>query len=240
MRIGALKEIIRHPVKSFRGENVLKTKVVSYGLYGDRSHAFLDEKRPGKYLTLTQVPELANYHAIFVGEESLDRFPSIKIQSPSGSSFQWEDVKLAEELEELSGRKVKPVQYSPDYVPFGAIEEEHILITTEASLLKMSEIWGKQVDYRRFRPNLVLSLNEHEPFIEETWFGKRMQIGEAEIIVKRHCERCQIINIDPETGLSDPTLLKTVYKERHNCFGVYASVVKTGNIAVGDSISLFD
>ncbi len=51
MVIGQIKEIVRHPVKSFRGESVQKTKVMEYGLYGDRSHVFMDETRPGKFLT---------------------------------------------------------------------------------------------------------------------------------------------------------------------------------------------
>lgn len=240
MKVGKIKEIVRHPVKSFRGENVSKTKILSYGVYGDRSHAFLDHSRPGKYLTLTQIPQLANYHASFTGEESFERFPSLTIKSPTGHVYKWGEEGLKDELESLSNREITPVQYSPLSVPIGAIEEEHLLITTEASLTRISEVWGKHVDYRRFRPNLVFSLDENEAFIEETWFGKRVKIGEVEIIVKRHCERCQIINIDPNNGNLDSSLLKTVYKERNNYFGVYASVIKTGNIAVGDDIYLFD
>lgn len=84
MIIGELKEIVRHPIKSFRGENVQQTFIASYGLYGDRSHAFLDETRPGKYLTATQLPEMIGYTASFIGEETLDTYPSIKIVSPEG------------------------------------------------------------------------------------------------------------------------------------------------------------
>ncbi|KPU52578.1 hypothetical protein AN402_1642 [Bacillus wiedmannii] len=33
MLIGHIKEIVRHPVKSFHGENVNQTKIMEYGLY---------------------------------------------------------------------------------------------------------------------------------------------------------------------------------------------------------------
>ena len=49
MLIGHIKEIVRHPVKSFHGETFQQTKIMEYGLYGDRSHAFLDDTRQGNF-----------------------------------------------------------------------------------------------------------------------------------------------------------------------------------------------
>ena len=79
MLIGEIKEIFRYPVKSFYGENVEKTRVMEYGLYGDRSYAFLDETRNGKYLTITQFPEMACYKAKFAGEESVEAYPKLEM-----------------------------------------------------------------------------------------------------------------------------------------------------------------
>ena len=47
-----------------------------------------------------------------------------------------------------------------------------------------------------------------------------------------------IITVDPETGLRDPSLLKLVANTRKNYFGVYASVIATGPIHIGDDIRL--
>ncbi len=238
MIIGELKEIVRHPIKSFRGENVQQTFIAPYGLYGDRSHAFLDETRPGKYLTATQLPEMIGYTASFIGEETLDTYPSIKIVSPEGKIYKWGDQELLTELEQKSDRRIKGIQYSPQQVPLGAIEEEHVLIVTDTSLQEMSAMWGQGVNYRRFRPNLIFSLYENIPFVEDTWFGKCIRIGEAELEIVRHCERCMIITIDPDTLTFEKTLLKTVVQKRNNHFGVYASVIKPGKVNVGDSIIL--
>lgn len=240
--IGHIKEIIRYPVKSFSGENVQTTKVMEYGLYGDRSHAFLDETRPGKYMTITQLPEMVKYKARFVGDEQGQAYPKVEILTPEGKSFVWGEEKLKDEIERKSERKISFINYSPDYVPLGAIEEEHILLVTDASLNRLKEIWGKKkIDYRRFRPNLLISLTDKIAFNEERWFGKRFKIGNnVEIKLIRHCERCMIITVHPESGVLDHTLLKTVATERNNCFGVYASILKTGEISIGDEIHLIE
>ncbi|HHW35691.1 MAG TPA: MOSC domain-containing protein [Bacillales bacterium] len=242
MLIGYIKEIVRHPVKSFYGEGVQKTRIMEYGLYGDRSHAFSDDTRPGKFLTITQFPEMVRYKARFIGEELTEKYPKVEITSPEGKILNLGDEELTKEIENKSGRKILPITYTPSHVPLGAIEEEHIQLVTDASLDKLREIWGKsEIDYRRFRPNLLISLKEKVPFIEEQWFGKRVRIGnEVEIELKRHCERCMIITVNPENAEKDATLLKTVVKERNNYFGVYASVIKTGEINVGDEVFLLD
>lgn len=242
MLIGDIKEIIRHPVKSFTGESVRETKIMEYGLYGDRSHAFLDKSRPEKFLTITQFPEMVRYKARFAGEESIEAYPNVEIITPEGNVVEWGDEDLSSEIEDKANRKISLITYTPTHVPLGAIEEEHIQLVTDASLDKLTEVWGNtEIDFRRFRPNLIISLKEKNPFIEETWFGRRLKIGsEVEIELKRHCERCMIITVHPESAKRDSTLLKTVVNERNNYFGVYASVIKTGDIHVGDEIFLLD
>ncbi|MCE4050329.1 MOSC domain-containing protein [Bacillus sp. Au-Bac7] len=241
MLIGHIEEIVRHPVKSFRGESVQATNVMEYGLYGDRSHTFRDDTRNDKYLTITQFPEMVRYAAKFAGVESTQEYPKVEITTPEGKVLEWGDPALLSELEEKSKRKVSFLSYTPENVPLGAIEEEHVQLVTDASLDKLHELWGESVDQRRFRPNLVLSLKDKIPFIEESWFGKQIKIG-SEVVLRlnRHCERCMIITVDPDSSEKAPSLLKTVYKERKNNFGIYASVIKTGKIHVGDEIYLVD
>ncbi|MBN6188997.1 MOSC domain-containing protein [Aneurinibacillus sp. BA2021] len=240
MIIGEIRDIIRYPIKSFQGESVQHTTIESYGLYGDRSHAFLDQTRPGKFLTATQLPEMVAYRARFDGADSMERFPDVMVTAPDGAIYRWGEAALQERLEAASSRELAAIQYAPQHVPVGAIEEEHLLLTTDASLAKLAELWGNAVDYRRFRPNLCISLYDSIPFVEEAWFGRRLLIGEAEIVMKRHCERCMIITIDPDTGVCTPSLLKTIAQQRDNHFGVYASVHRTGKISTGDKIYLIE
>lgn len=239
MLVGSIQEITRHPVKSFAGEQVKATKVMDYGLYGDRSHAFKDKQ--GKFITITQVPEMVRYQAFFSGEETLNAYPELKVKAPDGNVLTWGDKAFREEMDLLLRREAEAVEYPPSHIPFGAIEEENILLVSDASIAELTKLWGNEVDGRRFRHNLVLSLVNKTPFLEESWFGKRIIIGnDVELEIKRHCERCMIITVDPGDSHKDPSLLKTVVKERNNHFGVYASVLRTGQIRLGDQVFLKD
>ncbi|WP_071459837.1 MOSC domain-containing protein [Bacillus massilinigeriensis] len=242
MLIGHVEEIVRHPVKSFRGEKVEATNVMSYGLYGDRSHAFSDRTRPGKFLTITQFPEMVLYSAKFNGEESMDRFPPVEVKTPSNEVLNWGDSRLTEEIASKGEREIEPITFDPAAVPLGAIEEEHILIVTDASMEKLKSLSANaNLDYQRFRPNLYLALNDKDPFIEESWFGKKLKIGDAVVLrLIRHCERCMIVTVDPMTAHTDPSLLQTLVRKRNNHFGVYAGVLKTGKIRTGDPVYLID
>ena len=242
MVIGHIKEIVRHPVKSLRGESVQQTKIMEYGLYGDRSHAYLDDTKKGEFLTITQFSEMVRYKTEFVGEESIVEYPRVKVTTPEGKVVDWNDQELLKEIENKSNRKISTIEYSPSHVPIGPIAVEHILLATDASLDKLQELWGKDaVDLRRFRPNLFISLKEKKPFIEEEWLGRRIKIGtEVELEFVGHCKRCMIITVDPDHAERDPSLHKTVIKENNNHFGIYASVIKTGDIHVDDEVHLLD
>ena len=50
--------------------------------------------------------------------------------------------------------------------------------------------------------------------------------------------RCVMINLDPETAEKDSRVMRTVVRLNQNNAGVYATVVRTGTIQVGDRVSL--
>ncbi|MBP1950069.1 MOSC domain-containing protein [Virgibacillus litoralis] len=242
MLIGHMKEIVRHPVKSFSGESVQKSKIMDYGLYGDRGHAYLDESKKENFLTITQFPEMVRYKARYAGEELLDEYPGVEVITPQGKIYDWEDEELIKEMENKSNRKISTIEYPPSHVPIGPIAVENIQLVTDASIDSLKEMWGKaEVDFRRFRPNLFISLKDKIPFIEEEWIGRRMKIGsDVEIELVGHCKRCMIITVNPDNAERDSSLHKTVIKERKNNFGVYATVIKTGDIHVDDEVHLLD
>src|SRR5690625_1337680 len=112
MLIGHIQEIVRHPVKSLRGESVQESKIMEYGLYGDRSHVYLDETEEEKFLTITNFQEIVRYQARFVGEESLNQYPKVEITTPDEKVFDWKDQELINELENKSNRKISTKEYS--------------------------------------------------------------------------------------------------------------------------------
>lgn len=50
--------------------------------------------------------------------------------------------------------------------------------------------------------------------------------------------RCAMLNIDPDTAALDPELMKAAVRANQNHAAVYATVVRTGTIAVGQRVVL--
>ncbi|MCK9912197.1 hypothetical protein MXD81_23790, partial [Microbacteriaceae bacterium K1510] len=127
----------------------------AFGLYGDRSYYFLDDSRPGKFLSADRVPQLLGYHARLVGEAKDGAYPAVRVTSPEGKEYSWEDESFQQELQEVSKRPITPMVSTPD--KGGENWEDHILLVTKSSLRKMASLWGKEaLDPRRFRGNLLI------------------------------------------------------------------------------------
>lgn len=236
MIIGKVTNIKRHPVKSFTGESVQKAKVMSYGIYGDRSHTFV-QKENNKHLTITQFPNMVTYSAKFIGEEREDTYPKVEVTASDKVKYDWKDEQLLERISQESKKDIERLVYEPSFVPFPAIEEDHLLMISLQSLKKLATSYEVDVDERRFRGNIIFDLNEE--WAEDMLIGKTLQIGKDVCIqINKFCERCMIITVDPETGSRDPKFLKHIYQNYGNLFGIYASVQRVGEIKLGDSIHM--
>lgn len=235
--IGIVHKIMRYPVKSFAGESLDKARIMSYGIYGDRSHAFID-KTNNKHLTITQYPKMVTYRAEFLGEGSMEEFPNLKITVNDGLEYIWGESALLQRLEQETNRTLESITYSPTFVPFPAIEEDNILLISTKALLELSTSYGESIDERRFRGNIVYGFQDSS-INEQNLLGKQIKIGSDVILeINKFCERCMIITVDPETGTRQPKLLKQIVKERNNHFGLYARVIQTGIIHIGDEIAI--
>jgi MOSC domain-containing protein len=68
-------------------------------------------------------------------------------------------------------------------------------------------------------------------------FGESDAAGPA-VHVTMPDVRCVMLNLDPDTAAKDARVMKTVARLNQNNAGVYATVVRTGLISVGDRVSL--
>jgi uncharacterized protein YcbX len=77
---------------------------------------------------------------------------------------------------------------------------------------------------------------------EDNW--KRLQVGEVVLRLPKPCARCTVINVDPNSGKTNPEVLLTLSKERlvdgKILFGMNAVVEKTGRIKRGDQVTILD
>ena len=97
---------------------------------------------------------------------------------------------------------------------------------------------GVPVDVRRLRPNLVVATSE--PFTEESWLDRTVEIGTGpdavQVVLDRISERCVMVGMRqqglPESGM---VLKQIAQRDDHPlCLAVGGHVIRAGTIRVGD------
>lgn len=117
-----------------------------------------------------------------------------------------------------------------------------ILLTSDGSLSALNERLDNAVTMRRFRPNIVVSVEE--PFAEDRW--KRIRIAATELEPAWPCARCTLITVDPDTGTPDPhgEPLRTLREFRREgpgiMFGQNVLTRGTGVVSVGDDLEVLE
>ena len=119
-----------------------------------------------------------------------------------------------------------------------------VSLVSSGSLERLREEMGvdEPVDGRRFR--MLFELDGVGPHEEDTWIGRRVRIGDAEIVVNGDVGRCVVTSRDPDTGVTNLPTLATLAAYRREGrdeplpFGVKASVLLPGRVRVGDSATL--
>jgi uncharacterized protein YcbX len=88
----------------------------------------------------------------------------------------------------------------------------------------------------RWRGNIWF--NGDTPWEEFEWIGRDLRLGNAILRIKERAVRCDATKANPETGERDIDTLRTLNILGHQDFGVYASVIANGTVAVGDKLEL--
>jgi len=113
-----------------------------------------------------------------------------------------------------------------------------IAILSEASLRVLSQRAGREIDPRRFRGNIWINGDALAPFEEFELLGREITIGAARLKVEERITRCRATHVSPESGRLDTPILDILEEAfEHRDFGIYASVIETGDIALGDAVS---
>jgi uncharacterized protein len=118
-----------------------------------------------------------------------------------------------------------------------------IYILTTSTINRLRELYPEgRFEVRRFRPNIVVdSAEKKKDFIENSWVGKKITIGEEDNIVLRvtgPCTRCVMITLPQGDLPKDLGILSTVARYNEVNVGVYASVLRGGTIRRGDLVQL--
>jgi uncharacterized protein YcbX len=101
------------------------------------------------------------------------------------------------------------------------------------------------VDSRRFR--MLIEFAGGDPHVEDTWTGKRLDIGGAVLHAGGPVKRCAATTRNPDSGAVDLQTLRLImaYRGRQSSdfglganFGTYGAVLEPGTISVGDTLTV--
>ena len=106
-----------------------------------------------------------------------------------------------------------------------------------ASLDRLSDVLGVEMNIARFRGNLIVE--DVPAWSEFDWVGKDITVGDVRLKVTERIERCRATEANPATGLRDANTLRALEDTwGHRDFGVYATVTYGGDVKVGDPIAI--
>ncbi len=255
--------LYRYPIKSMLGEDLAAVEIDPRGVIGDRAYAVIDpaENRVGSAKIPKKWARLYEFRATYDGASD-GTLPTPSIAFPDGSVVPADAPDLESRLSAEFGREVRFVSQKPGDLKLEAVKPgldavelaetvdfplvnpffdfAALHIVTTATLEHFRSLYsGGDFDARRFRPNIVLDTPGETGFLEETWIGNTLAVGNqvrVRVFMKTH--RCAAPTL-PHHGLpKDNEILRTANKHNAGNVGVYATVERTGTVRVGDVVEV--
>lgn len=260
-----LSQIWIYPVKSLRGYPINHTELTARGLQHDRRWMIVDAE--GQFLTQRKVPGMVLIQAHGASDHLKLQVPllgEIQIGIPTEADADPVSVTvwrsqcpalrprhpihniLSEQLGQPCHLLYMPDTtqraINPDYAlnPDDAVsfaDGYPYLLATEASLEALNEQLTEPVTMERFRPNLVIAGST--AFAEDHW--RDLRIGNFTFTAVKPCERCVMVTVDPDRGLTAKEPLQTLARlHRVNQKVIFGQNLighhSAGQLQVGDPV----
>ena len=260
--IGKVDSLWRYPVKSMRGEELNEAFVGFSGVYGDRLFALRSSASPKgfPYLTAREQRKLLQFRPRFrnpdkaakpvnlaeaeklgPGVTPLSADPAefmVDVESPNGDTLAIDDPALLRIL----GEGVRDAPRLTLLRSERAMTDcRPVSLFSLQSAHQLGREIGTPLDHRRFRANIYLDLNTAGGFGEDAFVGHSMRIGsKVRISILEKDPRCAMITFDPDTGESNPEILRQVAQAYKGMAGVYGAVLVEGILRKGDTVEVLD
>ena len=132
---------------------------------------------------------------------------------------------------EAPGHTFSDAQQKPDSTTY-----KYVSLVNLASVGELEKVVRIPVDPLRFRANFYLS--GLSAWNERDWVGSEVMAGKARLRVVSSITRCAATSVNPATAMRDLNVPGTLLKEFwHNIMGVYAEVIRGGEVVRGDGVS---
>jgi uncharacterized protein YcbX len=236
--IGRVRELARYPVKSMAGTPLDSAHLGLHGIAGDRRFAFrrIGDGGGFPFLTAGRFPELLTYQPIGLAETNGEPLPT-HVRTPSGAELELRGEELRGEIARRSGHDVELMMFK-----HGIFDDGTLSLISLATIDAIAAEAGMELDRRRMRANVVLETESLDAFLEDAWVGATLVFGDGAdapaVSVTSRDERCVMVNLDPDTARQDARVMKAVVRMNGNYAGVYATVVRAGEIRAGQSVRL--
>ena len=232
--VAKILQLARYPVKSMRGESLPAAALTFQGIPEDRRYAFVQaaSRTDFPWLTARQLPELLCYQPV-VEEESSGEIV-VTVTTPRGAKWPVDSEELRREIETRSGRTLYLLRNGR-----GSYDTAPISLISRQTIARIAEESETEENAWRFRPNLLVDLQDGGAFEELNWVGRILRVGDtARIAIIKPDQRCMIITLDPESGEPSPGILRSVVQKHEQCAGVYGTVLTPGEVRAGDPVCL--
>jgi len=217
-----------------QGEALPSLPLTLQGFEEDRRYAFVqsDSHSAFPWLTARELPELLRWQTSV--EKAGTPEVTVTVTTAAGERWPVSSDELRRTIETRSGKSVFLLR---DHR--GSFDVSAVSLISLQTVARIAKETGTPENPWRFRPNLLVDLQDGGAFDELKWVGRVLRLGEtARIAVTEVDERCVMITLDPATGESSPGVLKCVVQQHNKCAGVYATVLTPGEVRAGGSIKL--
>ena len=238
MELGRISAIFRYPVKSMAGESLDVARLGWHGIEGDRRFAFRRrlDKSEMPWLTASKLPQLLLYKPLPLDAKAGELLQT-HVRTPDGKEYELHSDELREEISRRHGGDIELMN-----LKHGIFDEACVSVISLGTVHGIERESDRNLDLRRFRPNLVIDTNSTEPFAENCWVGRTLMFGDgnsaAAVRVTTKDERCVMVNFDPDTAERDSEVMKTIVRLNENYAGVYGTVIRSGDLRVDQVVTL--
>jgi uncharacterized protein YcbX len=237
-KIAQMEQTWVYPVKGMQGVQMDEVGVKSISVIGDRRVAFTetDTKGTPTLLDTTKFPGLLRYSPRF--ENPLDpKNSKIIVTTPQGTEEFVDSPVLLEQVSDESGKKLAVLRMGR-----GAYHSMPASLMSLGSVRQTEEQAGTSVDPRVFRQNLYIETTSGLPYEEDQWLGKLLVFGDepdsAKLVAVKLDHRCATVNYHPETGATNPKILRAIVQNHNETLGIYCTIVGEGKIRADSPVYL--
>src|SRR5688500_6288092 len=163
-QIGRIEALYRYPVKSMAGERLESAELGWHGLDGDRRLGVrrLQDRGGFPWLTASKLAELLLFTPPGTGDAGLPAH----VRTPDGADLPIMSDDLAADIERRHGAPVEIM-----HVKHGIFDDGSVSVIAADTVGEICRLAGHETDARRFRPNILVSLAQPGPFLEDAWLG---------------------------------------------------------------------